>query len=93
MTTAELNRDIKRLAKKAKLNTEKDLASRNDKEIKEELRRLYYSDKYFRNMNRLSVLTLVRLNLAYRAIPLHFFGAHINLDNVQKGGYYDCKRG
>lgn len=80
MTPLELNRDIKRLGKKFKeYNKSNEFDANIDTYFKAEIRRLYYADDTFKTMNKASVLTLVRMNLRYRAITLHFFGGRIEL--------------
>jgi len=88
MTTAELNRDVKRLAKKS-IQYSKDYGkfdnaynTRVEIEIKKELDRLYYCDKDFKYMSKKSVLILFRLNLSYRSITLHNFGTYIELKDL-----------
>lgn len=73
MTKQELNRDIKRLANNHQNMEESD--------VKKEIHRLYYADSEFKYMNLNSVKMLLRLNLRYRVIALHFFGININLPN------------
>ncbi len=80
MTTQELNRDIKRLKNlvvNCPPNQEVD-----ETYMKKEIRRLFYADDTFEYMNRSSILTLIRLNGRFRAIPLHVFGLRINLDKL-----------
>lgn len=71
MTKAEYNRDVKRLRNYIKAN-------RNGEEtyIASEFRRLYGADKTFEYANKDSVLTLLRINLRYRLVPLHMFGIY-----------------
>jgi len=74
MTTQELNRDIKRLAKQ--FNTDKE----HTEEFKKEFLRLYHADNNFQYSNKDSVLTLLRINLRHRFIALHSFGINININ-------------
>lgn len=76
MTTAELNRDIKRLAKQ--LGTDKE----HTEEFKKEFLRLYGADNDFKYSNKDSVLTLLRINLRHRFIALHQFGIHITINGI-----------
>jgi DNA repair ATPase RecN len=79
MTNQELNRDIKRLAKLAANYTKaNENVPETRKQITDEVKRLFNADNSFENMNKESVLTLLRLNLRYVVIPLHNFGIHIN---------------
>ena len=79
MTNAELNRDIRRLARRVETlqNTEKIFEYLD--EVKAELSRLYYADDEFTAMNKQSVLILLRLNLRFRVIPLHLFGINVEI--------------
>ena len=79
MTNQELNRDVKRLLKLAVSNKETYTA---DERIKTEISRLYHADREFISMSKTSALILLRLNLRYRAIPLHNFGLHIELETL-----------
>lgn len=82
MTAKELNRDIKRLAKKdadiSKMNSNDAYYQLRESLIKE-YTRLYYADKEFKYMNAASMRIMIRLNGIYRAIPLHQFGLNIEL--------------
>ncbi len=86
MTTQELNRDIKRLSKKynAKSRGEatKEYFDWLEKEIKPELRRLYYADSDMSDLNSNSLRILIRLNLSLRVIPFHHFGSGIELSKL-----------
>ena len=73
MTKQELNRDIKRLANNH--------ATMNEADLNKEFKRLYYADSNFEYMNLNSLKMMLRLNLRYRVIALHFFGININLPN------------
>jgi len=80
MTNAELNRDWKRLAKKAKqyydsglFGTEKEL------ELQKEFKRLYRADDTFKYCNKQSIRIAMRINLKIRAVSLHLFGIGIDL--------------
>lgn len=73
MTKQELNRDVKRLANKH--------IEMQEQDVIKEFKRLYYADSNFEYMNLNSVKMMLRLNLRYRVIALHFFGININLPN------------
>ena len=82
MTTAQLNKDIK------KLNSEIYRHSFMDKEIYseyisseayKEFARVYMADVQFKYINKESVLILLSLNLKHRFIPLNNFGISIEL--------------
>lgn len=75
MTPQELNRDIKRLRKYVK----EQIPFSDDEYVKKELSRLYYADDKFQYMNKESVITLLRLNVRFRAIPLHMFGIMVDI--------------
>lgn len=90
MTNAELNRDVARLGRKVKnrkrtldaqatpiTNEQWKVLDAEEEEIRKEIRRLYRADDTFEVLSRKSILTLLRLNLTYRAIPLHNFGLMI----------------
>lgn len=79
MTKQELNRDCKRLLKLA-IENSRNLESEG--QIRSEIQRLYCADREFRALNRQSILILLRLNLRYRAIPLHNFGLFIELKKM-----------
>ena len=87
MTTAELNRDVKRLAKKEIAFTKDYLLlsiedrPKIDAEIRKELNRLYNVDNTFKSLNKNSCLILFKLNMRYRVIALHFFGAYIEIED------------
>ncbi len=77
MTPQEYNRDVKRLRKLSH-----NVATPNDaveQRIKAEFHRLYNADDTFKYANKDSVLTLLRINLRFRFIPLHSFGLFITL--------------
>lgn len=82
MTAAELNRDIKRMArdlKKVKDQTDTDLFFNYvENTLKPEFLRLFRADSSFEVMNKQSVLILLRINLSYRFIQLYAFGIEIN---------------
>ena len=73
MTKKELNRDIKRLANNYQNMGEEDL--------RKEFKRLYYWDPAMDLMNVYSVRMMLRLNLKYRFISLHYYGTAIDLPN------------
>lgn len=80
MTTAEMNRDIKKLAKRVKSLD----ASGNDpryyeavNEIKEEANRLYKADPEMKYMNAYSIKVLLNVNVRFRFEAFHYFGANI----------------
>lgn len=81
MTKQELNRDIKRLANYAKHIEDRGVANLEVEEarIKKELSRLYYADDKFEAVTLANLRRLLRLNLRWRAIPLHLFGVRIEL--------------
>lgn len=81
MTTAQLNRDIKRLGKSYDKFINDNTLS-DDKTVKDEVTRLYYADREFQYMSKKSVLILLRVNLSVRAIPLHMFGLNVELKNL-----------
>lgn len=51
----------------------------SEKNMKEEIIRIYTADSSFTLLSKKSILILLRLNLRYRAIPLHHFGLHIEI--------------
>jgi hypothetical protein len=87
MTKQELNRRVRKLAKKTKelgsVNTEGwtdlDWTSfyENEEENKQELRRLYFSDTTLKDLTPYSLRAVIRMNLRYRAVPLFQFGNYI----------------
>lgn len=79
MTTSELNRDIKRLAKMDKRDKDGDLIPA----IENEFRRLYSADIKLEYMNRTNIIIMFRLNLLYRIVPFHQFG--IQVDDAKLG--------
>ena len=85
MTKQELNRDIKRLLKKA-ASMPTDTANVQNEYIQNilrpEFKRLYLADREFAAMNRTNILIMLRLNLRYRFEPLHYFGIHIDLPGI-----------
>jgi hypothetical protein len=88
MTKHELNKDITKLRKRYCLHRNRVAVNwkaaqwkshqDEDNAIKAELKRLYFADSDFAHMNRKSILTLLRINVALRAIPLHQFGLFYN---------------
>ncbi len=77
MTPRELNQDVKRLVKHVKkLERANEL---DDGKVVTEILRLYRADDTFEYMSKDSVLKLLRLNLRFRAVPLHTFGVRIEL--------------
>lgn len=81
MTKQELNRDVKRLTKKVNsINLHgEDYYNLIEKEIKPEISRLYNADRTLKSLNADSLRALLRMNLKYRAMPLHIFGLFIEL--------------
>jgi hypothetical protein len=83
MTKQELNRDVKRLLKKAKAITKglqnSEYYDAIEKEVKPEFFRLYRADTKFEYMNKESILIMLRLNLRHRFEPLHMFGIYIDV--------------
>lgn len=73
MTTAELNRDIKKFAEKVKGMDKIGLAERK------EFSRLYHADISFSRISRKSILRLVALNNRCNFIPKSKFGEQINI--------------
>lgn len=90
MTTQELNRDIKMLARKhekAMTNSRAGVIGDDEyyiitDQVKKEADRLYMADTEFKYMNRNSILILLRLNVIHRFAPIHTFGININLSNL-----------
>lgn len=85
MTPAQLNRDIKRLAKNIQSHDKTDLDAYYkyiDGVASIEFRRLYNADSAFLPMNRTSILIMLSLNLTHRFMPLHQFGLMIDLNNL-----------
>ena len=82
MEPREYNRDVKRLLKKfLEYKEEPDVDTYYrlaEKEIKPELKRLYYADNEFIYAKAESIRILMRINLVLRVIPLHQFGIFIN---------------
>lgn len=75
MTTAELNRDVKKFVnqiKKGKIDPE-------SKEAKSEFSRLYGADKTLKSHSAVSIRLLLRLNVKYQYEPWHLFGIFIDL--------------
>jgi len=80
MTTRELNRDIKRLAKNIAALDSSNLDSffKYIEEVaKPEFTRLYHASSDFKGLSKESILILLRLNLSHRFIALHHFGGKI----------------
>lgn len=81
MTTQELNRDVKRLTKK--VNSIKvhgdEYYTIIEKEIKPEINRIYFADRTLKSLNADNLRALLRMNLKYRAMPLHTFGLFIEM--------------
>mgnify|MGYP000612029665 CR=1 FL=1 len=77
MTTQQLNRDIKRLAATVKKHKQNGETLQKEEEIRKELNRLYYADTTLEAASKNSLMILIRLNLRFRAIPLHIFGLDI----------------
>jgi hypothetical protein len=87
MTVQELNRDIKRLNKYIK-GIQQAAEMMNDNTAffrdiegyaKPEFIRLFHASDDFSQINKESVLILLRLNLCHRFIPLHTFGLKVNI--------------
>jgi hypothetical protein len=78
MTNQEYNRDVKRLRKEVAKHTST-LTPEKENELKKEFMRLYYVDTKFEIANKETILTLFRINLRFRFIPLHLFGIKIDL--------------
>lgn len=76
MTSAELNRDIKRLAKQFGTDGAEKL------EFEKEFKRLYYADDNFQYMNKQSVLIMLSINLRHRFIALHSFGINVSINGI-----------
>src|SRR5574343_740679 len=81
MTKQEYNRDVKRLRKAVDGlgATTDEMWEYIDKTLKAEFIRLYDADRTFEYANKESVLTMLRINLRFRFIPLHSFGLWINI--------------
>ena len=83
MTTAELNRDIKKLLKLNAIINNSDIDSKEYKDaygkLTKEFARLYFADTKFDYMNVQSIKIMLRLNLRYRFYQLHTFGLMIEL--------------
>ena len=82
MTKAQLNRDIKRLKNEIYRMSFEDLKQYQRYLLIEacnEFTRLYNADRKFEYMNKDSVLTMLKLNLSHRFMPLHNFGINIEL--------------
>lgn len=79
MTTQELNRDIKRLRKRfcSYQKLEGDEYYDAIKSLRPEFTRLFYADAEFKYMNRDSIITLLRINVKHRFVPIHLFGINI----------------
>lgn len=94
MTSSELNRDIKRLAKRFKIfynentnnwtNEDWDKHIKKDKEIEKEFIRLYGADDKFESMNISSIICMLVINHKRKYIPQHIFGLNINFDKLIK---------
>ncbi len=78
MTTKELNDKIAALAIRERDPHMLDYIE----QFKDDYRLLYYSDDQFIQMNKKSVLIMLRLNVRYRIIAFHNFGLFINLDKL-----------
>jgi hypothetical protein len=82
MTNQEYNRDVKRLGKAVnKLGGSSDTEywRKVEEEIKKEWTRLYNVDHKFEIATKNTVLTLMRINLRFRFIPLHSFGIMVEI--------------
>lgn len=90
MTTQELNRDIKRLAKDIFAHSQLvDKSGNNDAyftfldtKAKKEFERLFHADREFTAMNRNSILIMLRLNIRHRFVAFHTFGLNIEIDKL-----------
>ena len=90
MENSELNRDIKRLAKKLikATNLVKNNSSRDnyyyliDAEIKTEFLRLYHADKKAEIMNKKSIQIMLRINQIWSFIPHHRLFLMIELKDL-----------
>jgi len=86
MTNRELNRDIKKLAKKelslSTLPNNDSYFDTIDTFIKPEFKRLYNADNEFKAMNKASVLIMLRLNLRHVIVQLHHFGLNLELEEL-----------
>lgn len=83
MTTAELNRDIKKLLKLYAIINSNDFDSKEYKDaygkLTNEFKRLYFADTKFEYMNVQSIRIMLRLNLRFRFYQLHTFGLMIEI--------------
>ena len=87
MTTSELNRDCKRLAKrylKAIKLPPNEYYGKESNEIEEEFKRLYYAGVSTAQCSERAFITMYRLNLSIRAVPLHSFGVSLELSELAK---------
>jgi len=88
MTKQELNRDIKRVIKKAltleaqNFDSISDTYYRELDQLKLELHRLYLADRTMEYMNIHNIKAMLRLNVRYRYMPLHEFGLFIDLKTL-----------
>lgn len=96
MTKQELNRDWKRLAKRALDKprgedtsdwTEEDWLrnAAEEREIRNEIERLYNADRSFEYANKNSVLIFLALNQRFRAVTLHAMATGIDIKTVLYG--------
>jgi len=83
MTKRELNRDIKRLAKKFVKWQEGD-KSILEADLNLEFRRLYHADREMTNLNRTSILLMLRMQKSLQVIPNHIFGLFIEIEKLIK---------
>jgi hypothetical protein len=81
MTPQELNRDIMRLLKRARKYVGP-YDGAEEAAIGKELDRLYSADDTFEYMSHRSMKIMLRLNLRFRVIALHRFGARIKLEDL-----------
>jgi hypothetical protein len=90
MNNNKFNKDIKQLNKAIfKASQKVDIIGNIDDyfafingEAKKEFLRIYNANNTFEDLNKVSILILLRLNLLFRFIPFHSFGININLEEL-----------
>lgn len=83
MTKRELNRDIKRLAKKF-LQWQEGDRTIPEADLKLEFRRLYHADREMTSLNRTSILLMIRMQRCLQVVPNHIFGLYIEIEKLIK---------
>jgi len=87
MTKAELNRKVKSLKRRYLLNRgmsqiDQEKYDKEQEGIKKEAYNLYKADQEFEDLNRESILILLRLNILLQFENPHLFGSNIEMDQI-----------